>query len=208
MKIIFDLDGTLICSKKRLYALFCFLAPDNKLSFSDYWNLKFSGQSNQNILTNLFNYSNAEVTHFSIEWMNLIESEKYLEMDTIDSAIPSYLVKLQHSHELYLCTARQSVVKAIAQLKLFSIYACFHQVFVTEQKYSKVQMLKDSNIQFSDKDWIVGDTGHDILTGKALGINTCAVLSGFMSENGLLKYKPDLILSNVLKFKGPYLESY
>ena len=40
MKIFFDLDGTLINSKMRLYSLFQELVSASNLSFDEYWNLK------------------------------------------------------------------------------------------------------------------------------------------------------------------------
>ena len=44
MKIIFDLDGTLICSKKRLHRLFLDLAGVTNLKFKSYWDLKHQGK--------------------------------------------------------------------------------------------------------------------------------------------------------------------
>lgn len=46
-----------------------------------------------------------------------------------------------------------------------------------QNKKSKVELLKNSDIEFDNLDWIIGDTGHDIITGKELNINTCAVLA-------------------------------
>ena len=83
MKIIFDLDGTLICSKKRLYELFCNLIQSRDLSFSDYWNLKYIGNSNQDILRERFDYTKAEISNFVNGWMKKIESDYYLEKDTL-----------------------------------------------------------------------------------------------------------------------------
>ena len=73
----------------------------------------------------------------------------------------------------------------------------FEEIYVTEQKLSKEELMFRSGIDFSGEDWFVGDTGHDINTGKKIGIKTCAVLSGFMSRSALEDYKPDLILNNV-----------
>jgi phosphoglycolate phosphatase len=202
MKIIFDLDGTLICSKRRLHELFCFLSGSNKLSFAQYWKLKHSGLTNQQILIDMFEYSKADVLHFVDNWMVLIESDQYLKFDTIDQRIPEFLSEMNKKHDLYLCTARQSVTQTNKQIRTFSINQYFKQIFVTEQKFSKEQILINSGLDFSDTDWIIGDTGHDILTGKALGLNTCAVLNGFMSELNLLKYMPDLVLTNVADFEG------
>lgn len=205
MKMIFDLDGTLICSKKRLYELFCFLAGDYRLSFSTYWDLKFSGQTNQQILINSYGFSNIKVQNFVDDWMSLIESDQYLKLDSIIEGVPGFLSELKKSHNIYLCTARQSIMKVTEQLQQFSIADHFEKIFVTEQSFSKEQLLRDSGLSFDREDWIIGDTGHDILTGKALGLKTCAVLSGFMCEETLIKYNPDIVLSDVSGFKDWHL---
>ena len=40
MNLFFDLDGTLLNSRKRLYTLFQDLIPESKLSIDEYWDLK------------------------------------------------------------------------------------------------------------------------------------------------------------------------
>ena len=54
----------------------------------------------------------------------------------------------------------------------------------------------DKKFGLTKKDWFVGDTGHDINTGKKIGVQTCAVLSGFMSKRVLTSYSPDLIIED------------
>ena len=50
-------------------------------------------------------------------------------------------------------------------------------------------------------DWVVGDTGKDVQVGMALGVNTCAVLTGFMTADALSRYSPKIILESVIEFK-------
>ena len=199
MKIIFDLDGTLICSKKRLYELFCNLIQSRDLSFSDYWNLKYIGNSNQDILRERFDYTKAEISNFVNGWMKKIESDYYLEMDTLIEGTIEFLERIIQNNSLYICTARQSTGQVEKQLESLSISKYFENIFVTEQKNSKAELLKNSGLKFTKHDWIIGDTGHDIITGKEIGINTCAVLSGFMSLNALISYSPDIIAVNIAK---------
>lgn len=200
MKIIFDLDGTLICSKKRLHELFCDLVGNRDLSFDSYWQLKFDGNNNQNILKNQFSYSDGKVDVFVENWMEKIEEDCYLEMDSPIEGLHSFLQKISEKNELYICTARQSITQVTKQLRNFGILDFFCDIFVTEQKYSKIELLINGGIDFSSEDWFVGDTGHDINTGKRFGMQTCAVLSGFMSESALKTYSPDRILVNVTYF--------
>lgn len=199
MKIIFDLDGTLICSKKRLYELFCNLIQSRDLSFSDYWNLKYIGNSNQDILRERFDYTKAEISNFVNGWMKKIESDYYLEMDTLIDGTIEFLERIIQNNSLYICTARQSTCQVAKQLESLSISKYFENIFVTEQKISKAELLKNSGLKFTKHDWIIGDTGHDIITGKEIGINTCAVLSGFMSLDALIGYSPDIIVANIAK---------
>lgn len=197
MKIVFDLDGTLICSKKRLHELFCDLVGNRDLSFDSYWQLKFDGNSNQDILKNQFSYSDEKVDVFVANWMKKIEEDYYLEIDSPIEGLHGFLQKISEKNELYICTARQSITQVMKQLRNLGILEFFCDVFVTEQKYSKIELLINGGIDFSSDDWFVGDTGHDINTGKQLGVQTCAVLSGFMSESVLKNYLPDLIIKNI-----------
>ena len=199
MKIIFDLDGTLICSKKRLHELFCDLANNRNLSFSDYWDFKFSGYSNQDILKNKFGYSEEKINRFVTLWMDKIEENYYLEMDAPVAGLQSFLEKINVNNQLYICTARQSATQVKNQLKKLSISEFFEEVFVTEQRFTKTELLLNSGVTFSENDWFVGDTGHDIKTGQQLGIKTCALLSGFMPESALKTYSPSIVLSDVTK---------
>ena len=199
MKIIFDLDGTLICSKKRLYELFCNLIQSRDLSFSDYWNLKYIGNSNQDILRERFDYTKDEISNFVNGWMKKIESDYYLEMDTLIDGTIEFLERIIQNNSLYICTARQSTGQVAKQLESLSISKYFENIFVTEQKNSKAELLKNSGLKFTKHDWIIGDTGHDIITGKEIDINTCAVLSGFMSLDALIGYSPDIIVANIAK---------
>lgn len=197
MKIIFDLDGTLICSKKRLHALFCDLVKTDKLSFDAYWNLKFAGYTNQEILKNKFGYSTDKINFFVHHWMLNIESNQYLDMDSLIVGVDKFLCEMNKINELYVCTARQSAPQVIEQLKKLGILDFFKKIFVTEQIKSKKQLLIDSGLVFSSQDCFVGDTGHDIMTGKELGMVTFAVLSGFMSEAKLQLYSPDHIVNDI-----------
>ncbi|RZG76959.1 HAD family hydrolase [Acinetobacter sp. WCHAc060025] len=197
MKIIFDLDGTLICSKKRLYKLFCDLVKSKELGFDEYWNLKFMGNTNQDILKNRFNYSLVEITEFIDHWMINIESDTYLKMDSLIPGVADFLDKISQNNELYICTARQSISQVTEQLADLGILVFFRNVYVTEQKRTKIQLLIDSGLDLSENDLFIGDTGHDILTGKEFGMTTIAVLSGFMSEAKLELYTPDYIVNDI-----------
>ncbi|MFN5877929.1 MAG: HAD family hydrolase, partial [Flavobacteriales bacterium] len=86
------------------------------------------------------------------------------------------------------------------QLANFGWNHIFENIFVTEQKSDKHSLIL-KNVLVSLEDWLIGDTGKDIEAGKKLGINTAAVLSGFLNQEKLASYQPDLILTDVTLFQ-------
>jgi phosphoglycolate phosphatase len=110
------------------------------------------------------------------------------------------LDRLSKKATLHICTARQYRQSALDQLDRLGLLSYFNTVMVTEQSKSKDELITSTVLELSPNDWIVGDTGKDIQVGHALGIKTCAVLSGFLSKKSLLPYKPDLILQSVDDF--------
>ena len=88
MNIFFDLDGTLIDSRKRLYKLFNDLTNNKLLSFKEYWELKKLRYSNKWILENYTCFNKINYGEFENLWMQKIESDKYLKFDrTFDFTI-------------------------------------------------------------------------------------------------------------------------
>ena len=196
MKIFFDLDGTLLDSKPRLYHLFQFLVPESKFTFEKYWKLKQDKVSHRELLTKYFEYSEEEIAKFTSEWMSLIETPEWLSYDKLFDGIKPFLDLLKQNHDLYVVTARQYEAVALRQIKDVGLAGIFKDVLVTLQKTEKEDLIKD-RFDLTNSDWFIGDTGKDIETGKKLGISTCAVLSGFLSKEQLLTYSPDIIIANV-----------
>jgi phosphoglycolate phosphatase len=201
IKLIFDLDGTLIDSKPRLYHLFQHLVPASKLSYDDYWVFKQNKVSNEAILANEFGYDEVAIKNFVANWMKYIESPEFLEFDKIIPRVKETLDRLSKQAELHVCTARQFRQSTIEQIDGLGLLSYFNTIMVTEQKKRKDDLIFDYVSGLSPKDWMIGDTGKDIQVGHALGIKTCGVLSGFLSEKSLRPYKPDLIFSSVADFE-------
>lgn len=201
MKVFFDLDGTLLDSKQRLYQLFQFLVPQSTFTFETYWLLKQDKVSHREILAKYFDYTDDTILKFTAEWMVLIESSEWLNHDKLFNGVKPFLDTLKEKNELYVVTARQFEDKTINQIENLGLNNIFTDVLVTLQKNEKSDLIKKHST-ISSSDWIVGDTGKDVLTGKKLGINTAAVLSGFLSKKHLLTYSPDIVVDNVelLKF--------
>ena len=199
MNIIFDFDGTLIDSKERLFNLFNFLVPESNLNFEDYWLLKKQGIGHAEILESHFQFSLYDIQQFQIKWHEEIEKQQWIDYDTPILGVESKLKSLFDNHQLHIVTARQSYDMAIDQINKFQWNKYFKTILVTKQEKEKSQLILE-NIKIQNEDWILGDTGKDILTGKTLQINTAAVLTGFLSEEKLKSYNPDIIIDSVANF--------
>jgi len=196
-KIFFDLDGTLIDSKKRLYVLFCDLTQQNKLSFDEYWDLKKAKVCHSSILKDYFGFSELLIKNFNDEWLGLIENSKYLDLDALFSYTEDVLRKLSKNHELFIVTARQDNEALTQQLRKLKIINYFKQILVTEAKKTKVELLQEYFNDLSTNDILVGDTGMDVSAARELGIISVAVLSGFRNREVLLNYNPDYIENDI-----------
>lgn len=200
MRIFFDLDGTLIDSKERLFRLFQHLVPASVFTFEDYWKYKQKKIDHKEILSSVFSYSQHQIDHFQNEWMQQIELPQWLGLDKPFKGVTEYLVQLKKNNEIYLATSRQFEDRALAQLASFGWDDMFTKIFVTGQKMEKEALIKGSFV-IDAADWFVGDTGKDVQTGKILGIRTAAVLSGFLGIEKLMEYEPDIIINTVLDFE-------
>jgi phosphoglycolate phosphatase len=201
VNIIFDLDGTLIDSKQRLYSLFKRLAPSSSLSYGQYWEFKHKRISNETILKRELAYEDDEVIAFVKEWMRLIETPEFLKLDVNFQGMHETLLRLKEHADLHVCTARQLREPVVGQLDRLNLLPYFRTIMVTEQKHSKESLIAAHVLNLGAGDWMVGDTGKDIQVGKLLNMKTCAVLSGFLSRESLLDYEPNLILDSAVDFK-------
>jgi phosphoglycolate phosphatase len=197
--IIFDLDGTLIDSKLRLYKLFQHLVPNSTLSYQDYWAFKKCKISNETILHEKFSFKNSQIERFVIDWMILIESPQFLSFDKNFEGIHEALESVKSLASLHVCTHRQNKPAVNEQLENLGLMPFFETVLVTEQVISKRDLIVE--IQgLGSEDWFVGDTGVDVEVGKSLNIKTCGVLSGFLNRQSLEHSKPDLIKLSIVEF--------
>jgi len=198
MNIFFDLDGTLIDSRWRLYTLFTELIKPSKITFDEYWKLKRSMFSNEWILDRIYSLNSNEIDDFNHAWLKKIEEPYLLNLDTcFDFTIKTITNLYQQNIYLFVVTSRQKEQAAILQLETLGLSPFFKDTLVTKQKSEKNDLIRSMGIKLDNSDYIIGDTGKDVQAGKQLGIKTVAVLSGFRNYESLIPYKPDLILSSI-----------
>ena len=195
--LFFDLDGTLIDSTDRVYKLFNHLTPRSNFSYDEYLELKRQQIDHPTILKTKFGYSEDSIIQFQHKWMQNIEESCWLQLDKPFEGVTEMLENLSLGHSLFIVTNRQHNYPVYEQIKRFRWKRFFTDVFITNQKKDKAISIM-SVIKVNKSDWFIGDTEVDVQQGKLLGVRTAAVLSGFRNKESLLKYEPDIIVSNVL----------
>jgi|GEM_PF-583698 len=199
MNLFFDLDGTLLDSRERLYQLFQTLVPQSTFSFSAYWDLKRFKNDHKTILSKCFGFNDDEIKNFEKLWMSEIEDDKWLLLDKPFPGVTDYLITLKDKGcMLYLVTSRQFKDKVVKQIIDFQWESIFTGIYVTEQKFSKSEIL--SSFRFTQNSWLIGDTGYDILEGKKLNFTTVGIYSGFLAKEKLEEYNPDYLYEKVTEF--------
>jgi phosphoglycolate phosphatase-like HAD superfamily hydrolase len=84
------------------------------------------------------------------------------------------------------------------QTRRFGIEAYITAPYIgIEDKTQKIHQILEENRMDSRQTLFVGDMEHDIEAGKAGGIHTCAVLTGYNHAAKLLALKPDLICEHL-----------
>jgi phosphoglycolate phosphatase len=195
MNIFFDLEGTLLDTRKRLYTLFIKLVPSSGFSLEEYWEMKRSKNNHKAILTGLFKYTEEVFNEFEKKWLEEIESSEYLQYDTPIDGVFEVLDYLFKKYVLYIVTARQRRDYLLSQLNSCKLDKYFTKVVATENKFEKKSLIK--SLGYTTNDFIIGDTGHDIQTGYSLGLKTIAVTYGFLKKEILKAYQPYLLIDSL-----------
>lgn len=191
--IFFDLDGTLLDARMRLYRLFSDLVPASVLTFNEYWQLKREKKDHKYILGQLYHYSDEALAAFQQEWMERIETAAYLDLDKPFCNMVAKLQGLAATNNLFVVSHRQHDESALYQLAKWQMDKYFQQVLITRQQSSKAALIQQHCTNLQPSDIFVGDTGEDIRTAQSLGIKSVAVLSGFLNREMLNSYLPDYI---------------
>ena len=199
MKVIFDLDGTLIDVSERMYRLFQALVPQSLLSKNEYWELKRNKIRHEILLNKYFPEISFE--YFNSKWMKAIETEEYILMDTNYSDTIDVLRRLSNKFNLYLLTSRQLKCELQRELEKLMLKKYFTDILVTERKYSKkellIQYIKNDVNFLKNVKYFISDVGEDIMLGNSFDLTTVAITHGFMNRPRLEEYQPKYIIDSL-----------
>ena len=186
MTIYIDLDGTTLDISQKYINLFADLSGSSHELALEFWAERKVGKSTEQVLGHP-KYAKINPQTFADNWIELIETREYLAYDKIFPGLLEMFELIHKTHELVICTARQSQDLLIEQLEDLKILNYFQDVLVTEKKVSKLALMSNhrKTLKSSDyeQDWIVGDTPEDITTGTQINIKSCAVLSGLTPQH-------------------------
>ena len=195
VNIFFDFDGTIINSQHRLYDLFCELCPECHLIYDEYWNIKRKRITQKEFLKKYFKYSDEKCRLFHQKWLEKVEEEKRLDTDFLVEGILLELKKIKKHNKLILVTNRQSKQLTLKEVTRLQLNTLFDEVLVTEQKSSKSDLI--SKFGYCHNDFLVGDTGEDILEAKKINLKNVAVSWGILDTDTLKKYSPNVLVERV-----------
>ena len=197
--IFFDLDGTLLNTDDRWYQIHKDLAkvygyiPMGK---NEYLRAKKSNISEE-ILIQKTNIPKHFVRLYINKRIKIIESQKYLLLDTVRPGIRNVLAKIENKYRLILVTKRKKPQNCLNQLKKIHLIQFFSKILITkqEEKYTLIQsLLKTDEIK---NGIFIGDTEDDFQTGEKLHLKTLLVSYGARDREFIQKLNPHCVVNSV-----------
>lgn len=210
--LFFDLDGTLVDSKKAYStALKTALSKMGKQNaFNASLAIDIPKRLEQNLpITDMI--PGVDTNTFLEHYLNAYYETTAAQARPIPD-ISNVLDKLSHGFKTALITMRnvpkEKVIEELAGFNLVDYFQCIVTAFDPHdhKPFSRalVKCAKELNIRISQCA-VIGDSVANIRAGKSAGTKTVAVLSGIFSRQELEKEKPDLVIDSVIDLPD-YLE--
>ena len=169
MRLILDLDETLLDTLERQYFLLCDILAIHECSFQkeSYLQLKKQGLSNKEILL-LNEIDPLTINAIHSEYLQFIESKEYLKLDSIIVNFES-LKMLAKKNELHLCSMRSSPFNSEEQLYFLNIKSMFKSISWVPHNEIRGKIPAVSNIKekFGSIDYYIGDSDVDRLAAES-----------------------------------------
>ena len=179
--VAFDLDGTLLDSRKRHQIVLDDILKKYKIKLNtkDLITYKREGKNNIDYLLSKGIVKNL-AKKIQKEWINNIEKEKYLAQDSLYRDTFSLLKKYQNFDRILL-TARNNKKGVLKQLKNLKLMPYFKGIYIVpvgkEASNNKAKILKEK-----DAVLMIGDTLSDYKAAQKTGIDFIYHKNGFHNE--------------------------
>lgn len=195
-QIFMDVDGTVINYWNRIFAVYydaCLHTNVCPLNEKDIYSKIRCGEK----------YVPSNQQHLIIPIMhNNIYHPIYLELDRAYDEMAEITNNLSAKYKTHLVTFHKGRKTLIDRLHLFGVNTKNLTIITLDDDklYSLLQPNEKANMILSvlkerPEGYIIGDTQHEIIAGKELGLTTIAVTWGLRNEEFLSKYNPDFIIN-------------
>jgi len=199
--LIFDLDDTLIDTRRRHYHIVTdFLKLNgitNSLSFNEYVNIRRENSfTNLQLLMHFYSAERIE-DRFKLFWKENIENPKYLSLDELIVDL-DLLKNISIENDLYILSLRSNHFNALNQVKSFPFYKLFkkilfldyqnernpktNELLILRQLYHQIRFIGDSE---SDKEAAINSSVNFVLV--LTGIYKITNTTFFFDVNNFLK---------------------
>lgn len=185
MKIIFDLDGTLLDSRQRhIEVLKDCLDEIIKKSYpiQDFVVFKAKGYSTYNYLNMKLGLSDSTSHEISARWAERIENINYLEFDKLyKDSMQALEFLYKNNQTLYLLTARKNKIALFEQIGWLKIKNYFEIIKCVSPYNAKNE--KKSFLEGISAELMVGDTEVDIEASTQAQIPCYILNRGFRNKD-------------------------
>jgi carbamoyl-phosphate synthase large subunit len=202
--IFFDLDGPILDVSRRHYQVYRDLLEErgrSAIPFEQYWREKCNREPHSKIVSRTAG-GDADVTWFEQQWLERIETDRYLALDRPWPWAVDVLATLYRDHPLYVVTVRSNPEQLRTQLERLQMTKWFQAILCRPARQhaaqEKIKAIRERFDPLPERAVMVGDTEADIECGKALGFVTVGVLSGIRNREHLQATRCDYLFDNIL----------
>ena len=182
-RIAFDLDGTLLDSRKRHEIVMTDVLKKHKIALDTSTLVAFKSDGKNNIdwlVANGLTLDKAR--EINAEWISLIEKDEYLKNDVLYSDVLEVLQKLSKENDLYLVTARNNKAGCLNQIKSCGVEQYFTEIEIVDS-CKETSELKAGVLQKYQIDYFIGDTESDYKATEIADCDFKAVSYGFRNRD-------------------------
>lgn len=202
--LLFDLDGTLTDSAEGIINSVIYALKAYGIEEKDKTSLrKFIGPPLSESFQIYYSFSKEQAEAATAKYREYFGEKGMLENSVYDG-IPQLLEKLkENGRKLYVATSKPTfyAAKILAHFGLSQYFEDIQGSNMDGTRVKKAEVithvLKENNITDPGEVLMIGDREHDVIGGKACGVETMGVLYGFGSRAELEACQADHIAADV-----------
>lgn len=202
--LLFDLDGTLIDSKRGIYNAVNYTLDQLKIPMdsrpADF--SPFIGPPLRDSFTELFKFSPQLAEEATIIYRDYYSRKGLFEFDIIRGVEPAIMELAQKELQMYVVTskAEEYAIKIVNSLPFGKCFKTITGCEIDGRRSTKHELILHTLEKFSlvpsGKIIMIGDRYHDIRGARSAGISSAAVLYGYGTREELLGESATIYLNS------------